>query len=193
MPYSPMQLAEVFIQTGELSDAVEALNTQLEANPTDMVARRLRAAVRLRLGEQDDLQLALADLDELTDVGADDHVLRSIIQQRLGDWDQAHKAMETARTLKLADERIAERYALTLEHAQGTSAARSFVATQPQTWRWLQLAGDLARTAGDVTAADAHYAAALVHLESRMNTETDALGVNLKSVLVLKREGLKQP
>lgn len=192
MPYSPMQLAEAFIQTGELSDAVEALNTQIEANPTDDAARRLRSAVRLRLDGQHDLQLALADLDALTEVGADDHVQRSIIQQRLGDWKQAHGSMESARSLRPSDEWVAERYALTLEHTQGVAAARAFVATQPQTWRWLQLAGDLARAMGDVIAADAHYAAALVHLESKMNTETDALGINLKSVLVLKRESLKQ-
>ncbi|MBZ0278924.1 MAG: tetratricopeptide repeat protein, partial [Anaerolineae bacterium] len=45
MGYSPMQLAEAFIKTGELTDALDALNQQLETVPQDDYARRLRSQV----------------------------------------------------------------------------------------------------------------------------------------------------
>ena len=51
--YSPIELAEAFIRTGELADALDALNPHLEAQPNDETALRLRAAVLMRLPGED--------------------------------------------------------------------------------------------------------------------------------------------
>ncbi len=192
MAYSAMQMAEAFITAGELGDALDALSTHLEANPSDEAARRLRAAVRLRLDDEAEHQAALVDLDALTALDADDHVQRSIVLQRLGDWAGAHTSMEQAHALKPDDERILERYLTTLEMSGKRDAARTLVSTLPKTWRWQQIAGDLARSAGDLQAAAAHYSAALEHLEQKMDTTHDAFGANLKAVLVLKRDSVTQ-
>ena len=42
MGYSPLQLAQAFIKTGEIEDALDALNQHLEATPSDDETRRLR-------------------------------------------------------------------------------------------------------------------------------------------------------
>jgi len=190
MPYSPMQMAEAFINAGEISDALDVLNTHLDANPEDQAARRLRAAVRLRLDDPAEYRAALADMDALSALDADDLVQRSIILQRLGDWAGANVAMEQARTLKPDDDRITERYLTTLEMSGQRDVARALVNKLPQTWRWQQIAGDLARNAGDLKAAVNHYTAALQGLEQKMDTTHDAFGANLKAVLILKRDAV---
>ncbi|MEO1163713.1 MAG: tetratricopeptide repeat protein, partial [Chloroflexota bacterium] len=60
MAYTPMQLAETFLKTGELEDALDALNQQLEAEPADEEARRLRVQVLMPLLVRDVLVAASA-------------------------------------------------------------------------------------------------------------------------------------
>lgn len=192
MAYSAMQLAEAFISAGELVDALDALSGHLDANPGDDAARRLRAGVRLRLEDAAEHRAALADLDALRSLDADDYVQRSIVLQRIGDLGAANAAMEQARALKPDDDRILERYLTTLELSGQREAARKLVNTLPKTWRWQQIAGDLAREAGDLQAAAVHYTTALDQLEQKMDTVHDAFGANLKAVLVLKRDAVTQ-
>ncbi len=87
MGYSPMELAEAFIQTGELPDALDALNQQLTAYPDDETARRLRAQVLMRLPGEEHLRAALHDLDQLASPTAEDGLLRGILLEQLGAYE----------------------------------------------------------------------------------------------------------
>ncbi len=191
MPYNPLQLAEAFIRTGELSDALEALQNHLDANSADDNARRLRVSVLRRLPDEKHYRAALDDLDQLSSQTADDWVQRSILLQGLADWAGANAAMEQARILSPDDERITERYVLTLEKCGKPVEARALLDTLPRTWRWLQIAADLAQRMGDEDAALKAYTAALAHLEAKLDTSS-AFAANLKEVLILKRDSLKR-
>ncbi|MEZ4671210.1 MAG: hypothetical protein R3E39_25165 [Anaerolineae bacterium] len=192
MNYSPLQLADAFIQTGELADALDALNTHLEANNNDDDARRLRAAVLLRLPDAQHLHAALADINDLENLQVDDFVQQSVILQKMGDVSAACAAMQHAHELSPLDERITERFVELLARCGQLHTASQLVAAQSPTWRWLQLAGDLERDKGDEMAAAHHYAAAAAHLESQMDTHNDAVAANLKSILVTKLESLQK-
>jgi thioredoxin-like negative regulator of GroEL len=104
------------------------------------------------------------------------------------DWQAANSAMEKAHTRAPDDDRITERYLLTLERSGSPEKARALLQTLPQTWRWLQLAGDLAQRMGDQAAAVQCYTAALAHLEEKLDTDASAFAANLKAVLILKRD-----
>ena len=109
MPYSALQLAEAFIQAGELNEAVSALTQHLEANPGDDAARRLRAQVLARMGD-DQLGAALYDLNHIALPRQDDWFWRSIIHERRGDQEGALRILHELYTAKPSDERVAERY-----------------------------------------------------------------------------------
>lgn len=188
MAMSLLELAEAFIQAGELTDALKALNQHLSEHLHDDNTRRLRAAVLMRLPDQ--AEAALADFDRLTRITAEDETQRSIIYQQLNDWTQANAAMQRAYGLLPDDERLTERYVTTLEMSGQLEAARQLIAQQPSTWRWLQIAGDLASRAGDHQTALSHYEAAIQHLDTRMDTVNDPIAANLKQVLILKRDTL---
>ncbi|NWG16244.1 MAG: tetratricopeptide repeat protein [Chloroflexi bacterium] len=182
-----LQLAEAFVRAGELADALDMLNQHIEANPGDEDARRLRAAVCLRLADGDHLWAALADLDVLTSENADDAVQRSIILQRLGDVPGALVAMSRARDLRSDDDRITARYLELLALAGQRTAARDLLTALPRSWRWLEMAGDLARDDGDFSGAVAHYTAALDEMGRRMDTAGDAFVAGLRVALLAKR------
>ncbi len=186
--YSPLQLAEAFIRTGELADALDALNPHLAANPTDEVALRLRAAVLMRLPGEDHAQAALADLSHIKEPTAEDFVQQSIIWQiGLGDWQQAMLMTEQARVRSGADERIAERLLILYEQTGNIDKARALIHEQPKNWRWLQLAGDLAQKAADYEVATAYYTQALTDLDAKLSATQNAITRNIKGMLVGSR------
>ncbi|MBL8117573.1 MAG: hypothetical protein JNJ78_08610 [Anaerolineae bacterium] len=189
-PYSPLQLAEAFIRTGELGDALEALNNHLDSMPEDAAARRLRVDVLMRLPGADYARRALADLDQLVEVTAEDWVQRSVILQGLGDTAGCSAAMAAAYRLQPEDERLIERYLSTLEQNGQIEEARRLVDEQPATWRWLQIAGELAERAGDGEAAYQRYSEAVSAIERRLDTERNRLAGTLKGMLVVKRAGV---
>ncbi len=186
---SSLELAEAFIHAGELTDALATLNTLLVDNPADDDARRLRAAILLRLPGK--AEAVLNDLDQLTRRTVEDEVQRSIVYQNRQDWAQARDTMEKAYAMRPDDEWIVERYITTLEMSGQLDRARQLVAHQPLTWRWLQIAGDLASRDGQPQTAFAHYQAAIQHLETRMDTVNNPIAANLKQVLILKRDALR--
>jgi tetratricopeptide (TPR) repeat protein len=143
MTYTPMELAEVFIKTGELADALDALNQQLIAEPLDDTARRLRASVLQRLEEPNNLQKALTDLQKLSDASADDYVQQSVIHERLNQVGGAIKAMQTAHLLSSDSERILERLVELMTHEKRYSEALDILNNAPQTWRWLMRQADI--------------------------------------------------
>jgi tetratricopeptide (TPR) repeat protein len=188
MTYTPLELAQAFIQTGELEDALDALNQQLTDQPDDENSRRLRIAVLLQLRGDDHLQTALADSQQLTDLSAEDYVRRSLIFERLDEVDSALRVLGEARALAPNDERLVERHLhLLLLLQDDLTQARELVASQPQTWRWLQWAGDLAMQAGEQAAAVTHYSAALTQLEARFDLAREKYARAMQARLLLTR------
>lgn len=164
MPYSPMELAEAFLKTGELPDALDALNQQLEQHPQDSVARRLRVQVCMRLASAQALQQALSDLPLLED-SAEDWQIASIVQERAGNPDAAIAAIQRARSLAPADARLTERELTLRLSRQQIAEALDLVRQQPRTWRWLEREGDLLVLMGDDMMATARYGLVLAHLQ----------------------------
>ncbi len=158
--YTPMELASVFIQTGELRDALDALNQHLTDSPEDGEGLRLRAQVLARLPQTTDWTAAIADLKALRDPGLDDIFLHSVLHERLGDYDQA-LAILTQSGAALESARMVERRVYLLQKRGDPAAALALVAQQAQTWRWQEWAGDLALQSAVYETAIAHYNAAL--------------------------------
>ncbi len=167
MTYSPLELANAFIQTGELNHALAALDAHLAQSPQDEQSLRLRAAVRLRLGDEANLRAAIDDLQCLTSPSSEDYQQISIIFERLEEIPAAIDALHQALTLDPQDARLAERLVMLYSQQQDWQAAREVVAQMPHSWRWQQWAGDLAVNADDFTAAAAHYEQALARLEQQ--------------------------
>ena len=164
MPYSPMQLAEAFLKTGELDDALEALNQQLEQEATDEQARRLRIQVLLRLSNAENLKIALADIEQIASPTAEDHQIASIVHERSGNLEAAIAAMKQARLENSSDERMTERLLELLIANVSFQKALDLIRQQEQTWRWLEREGDVLVLMGDDTMATARYGLVLAQL-----------------------------
>lgn len=167
MTYPPMQLAHAYIRTGELADALAALNDQLAQHPDDAEARRLRAAVLLRVPGSDHLAKALADLEHLPAKTAADYMQLSVLAERLGDYPRATAAMRQAVTADPQDARLLERL-LGLHMQQGDwPGALAIVRAQAADWRWRQWEGDIRLRMQEFAAAAAAYEQALALLAAR--------------------------
>jgi len=164
MPYSPMQLAEAFLKTGELDDALEALNQQLEQEPQDDEARRLRIQVLLRLNSAENLQMALTDIENLSSPTVEDYQIASIVHERAGNLDAAIQAMNQAREHNADDERLTERLLELMIANKSYQDALNLIHQQEQTWRWLEREGDVLVLMGDDTMATARYGLVLAQL-----------------------------
>ncbi len=164
MAYTPLQLAEAFIQAGELDDALDALNQHLDANPDDAAALRLRIGVRLRIGGEEQFLAALMDAEAIPQKTADDYQQISVIQQRLGNLGAAEDAMRAALGLAPGDLRHTERLVKLLQAQGELHAALEWVREQERSWKWLQWEGDLLAQQGEHTMATARYGLALSQL-----------------------------
>lgn len=166
MRYSPIQIAEACLQAGELSQAIDVLDSHLHEHPADDEARRLRANVRLRQPEAESLRAALADLSALSQPSPEDRLACSVAAERLGDLPAAVRSVEQARTDAPGDDRLAERLITLHMRAGQLEAARAVLATLPPRWPWLRLAGDVEVQAGDSAEAIRLYGAALQDFEA---------------------------
>lgn len=163
--YAPLQLAEAFIQAGELADALEALRAHLDAQPEDDAARRLLIAVSQRAENAATWHEALAASRELAAPTAADLHTRSVLWEQLGDLPRAIEAQQTALAQHPDDERAGERLVTLHIAAADYAAALELVRAQPRTWRWLQWEGDILACQGDDLLATARYGLALAQLE----------------------------
>ena len=143
MTYTPMQLAEVFIKTGELTDALDALNQQISDQPEDHIALRMRASVLLRLDSPKYLQQAIDDLHQLSDMTVDDYIQQSVIYERMGQNNEAVEAIRSAHNLSKTDERILERLVELLTHGDRYTEVLEILENAPQTWQWLLRRADV--------------------------------------------------
>ena len=171
--YTPMELANAFIRTGELNDALEALNDQLTQNPDDTEAKRLRAAVRLRIGDAIALAEAHADLESLLDKTTGDYTQLSLLAERQNDLSTAIQAMEEACQLAPQDARLYERL-VGLYMKQGDyAAALARVRQQPADWRWGQWEGDICVKMGDYAGALEAYHRVVQQLDERFDARAN--------------------
>ena len=171
MSYSPLQLAEAYLQAGELEDALEALNQHITTTADD-TSCRLRASILSRQLQTEALQQALHDLDALEVDTPDDVILRSSIHQKLGNGINALEVVLAGHERFPDDDRLTERCLYLLRVQGKVEQARVLVATLPQSWRWSQWAGDLARDDHALQDALAHYSAAINTLESLYALDT---------------------
>lgn len=170
--YSPLELALAFIRTGEITDALDALNTALTADPTHQEARRLRAEVHARGTDEMRWRSALADYAALDALTITDALRVAALWQRVGDDAAALAALDAARAQYPADERLAEGQA-TLYMARGQYAeALALIAQRPVTWRWLALAADCDTARGEHTAAVESLTRALALLDALPDHDT---------------------
>ncbi|MEO8609718.1 MAG: hypothetical protein ABI690_17630 [Chloroflexota bacterium] len=187
MPYTPLQLAEASIQTGELQDALDALNQHLDANPSDDDARRMRIQVLMRMSDNANLRLALDDLNHLATPTLDDVVQKSIIYERLGDLSLALEEITSIWSLNSADDRLTERYLRLLVVRGEIGKAIVMGGLLPRTWRWLQWRGDIYALAEMPEAAIQQYSEALIHLAEQFNLDIDQWGRAIQARLLLAR------
>lgn len=187
MAYTPLELAQVFIKTGELQDALDALATQLEQHPDDDETRRLRAQVLLRLPSPDNLRTALEDLDSLPQKQLEDHVLESIVHERAGQPDKAIHAMQIAHRTAPHDPRINERLIdLLITHADYQEALR-LIQAQPRTRGWLEREADLLVKMGQDTMATARYGLALSHMDQTFDVANNQTHAAMKARVLMAR------
>ncbi|MDX1991808.1 MAG: tetratricopeptide repeat protein [bacterium] len=173
MPYTPLQLANAFLQTGELDDALDALNQHLAASPDDAEALRLRAQIKGR-HDMESRRAALADLERLPDLSVEDVFLRLAILTSLDETEAAQATILEALAQFPQDERLAERGVDFLREIGKLTEARALVAQQPPSWRWHQWAGMLAAEDGDFAAAVEAYSGAIAELEHRYRFDLSA-------------------
>jgi hypothetical protein len=187
MPYTPLDLAAALIQTGELADALAALNQHLAQQPQDDRARRLRAGVLKHLGGDDQLRAALADLEQLTDPTAGDAIQQSILLEQAGDPAGAQAILAQAHARWPDDERLTERFLSLLLAQNQAETALAVVREQTQTWRWLQWEGDVLTALGDDVTATARYGLALAQLEGLIQPDNARYFGPIKARLLLAR------
>ncbi len=180
MAYHPMQLADAFIKAGELEDALDALDTALENDPTDESAHRLRAGVLARLPGDDHRARALDDLRALSAPDADDALLESRLAQENGDLNAAIAAVENALTRYPVDPRLTERLLGLLRVSGDTSRANAVLSTLPDDdWRWRAWAGDIAADNRNYAAAITAYTAAIDLIAAKYPLPTSTASVVL--------------
>lgn len=167
MPYTPMQLAEAFIQTSELKDALDALNQQLEIDPADDDARRLRIKVVMRMPDPVSLTPLLRELDKIASLTADDYVVKASIMQQLSRHKESSAAMGRAHMLKPDDLRITENLVRAFIRSEDFDSAKMVLTDLPRTWGWLRYGGEIAGKQGDYQSALKFYDEAIANLDQR--------------------------
>jgi tetratricopeptide (TPR) repeat protein len=185
MPYSPLELAAAFLQTGELNDALDALNTHLAQQPQDDRARRMRIGVCKHLGG-DHLRTALTDFDHLRTPEPGDAIQHSTLLEQAGD---ALAVLAKAHTQWPDHERLTERYLQLLLENGKTETALAVVRNQPRVWRWLQWEGDALAAQGDDTLATARYGLALAQLGDQVTDANARYFAPIQARLLLARAG----
>jgi len=201
MPYTPLQLADAFIQAGELDDALDAINDFLRDEPTDTDAvadaRRLRASILARGEDLSDFEQALADLDALPARTAEDEILAVRLIEQISGLQEALHHAESAHTRFPHDDRLTELLLTLLRRAEATERGRKLAATLPDDWRWQAWAGDFAADAGDTAAAIRAYSIALdalnadtitmpEHLLTRLDIQAATIAGSVARLLVAR-------
>jgi tetratricopeptide (TPR) repeat protein len=193
--YDPLTLANAFIQTGELDDALDALNQHLEANPEDDQARRLRVQVLSRKRDLANLENGLDDLAQLGNTTADDYLMHLRLLNShplLQNFEKLLQVVEKGHRHYPHDQRITERYLEYLMFLGRWQEAENLIAEQPNNWRWLQWAADLVLVFDAFDHAARYFSDALTALEKDFGQASNDFIANLKAQILLKRADVYQ-
>ncbi len=182
--YTSLELAEVYLQTGELNYALEALNAHIAESPQDDYARRLRIEVLIDM--PNGINLALADLDDISALTARDYGLRGRIMSKLGDLSAAAAAFEQA--WKLRPMSYAEPYLMLLKKLGNTDRALEVLSSIPKAWHWFSWGGEIHMLRGDHEAALQHFSEAVEQLDTVIESMKDPRFFRaVKANLLIKR------
>ncbi|MBZ0303998.1 MAG: hypothetical protein K8J31_29940 [Anaerolineae bacterium] len=187
MPYSPLDLAAAFIQTGELADALDVLNQHLVHQPQDDRARRLRIDVLRHLGRRAHLETALDDSNQLAEPTAEDAICQSLLLEQMEDDHGAAACLSRALQMWPDHARLIERDLNLLLRLDRADEALNVVRAQPKVWRWLQWEGDALVASGNDLMATARYGLALADLEAHRTPENAAYLRPIQARLLLAR------
>ncbi|MGB1289250.1 MAG: tetratricopeptide repeat protein, partial [Aggregatilineales bacterium] len=151
MAYSPMELAEAFIQTGELDDALEALAEQIDTEPKDFDARRLRASVLLRLPTDENIAQGIADMDVIPvkKRTGHDYWLRSLLFEKQGNIAGALVEAQLAELPDARGDRLTERIIEMWIAMKNYEGALDVIAQQPRNRIWREREADIYVLMGD--------------------------------------------
>lgn len=181
-PPDALEIAEAFIQAGELQDALEYLNKHIEEKGANDAALRLRAAVMARLSGR--YRDALDDLDALTQQQPDDYILRAVLLELSGQPEAALQASADGHAAHPHSDRMTEHYLYLLRRQGEFERASAVIAELPESWRWSQWAGDLSVDRGEDKDAIIHYDAAIQTLQVRYYLSDS------KAAYILEDEGI---
>jgi Flp pilus assembly protein TadD len=184
--YSHLELAKAFLSTGELADALEALDAHMRELPDDDEARRLRIAARLR-GDSESWRGVLADFYSLKTPTAEDYLYLAAALEKLGDEDGLLDSLARARETHPASDRLTERLLQALAARGDDAEALNLLRELPRTWRWRQWSGDLAAQRGEHDAASVFYSEALSLLEQQSGSMAREWAQPLQARLLLAR------
>jgi len=179
--YSPLQLAESYLKTGEWAYALEALAEQLAAQPDDQAARLLCLQVYIRL---DDLASAQAEAALLDEADPATWHWRGILHARAGQQAQAIACAEQACALAPQDERLAERLLDLYSAAERWQDARRLALAQPPRWGWAARLAEVEAALGQHAAARAAYERAISALGPSSESPFSHLGPIKGSLLL---------
>lgn len=192
MPYSSFDIATACLQAGELPDALAALDTHLAQHPADDAARRMRIGILRHLGDAQQVQAALDDMQHLTDPQPADRIQQSLLLEQAGRIDEARHCLADAHMRWPQDERLTERYLNLLLAHDLAADALVMIRQQPQTWRWLQWEGDALVRLGDDLMATARYGLALAQLDAQITPDNALYFGPIQARLLLARAAAYQ-
>ncbi|HRF97979.1 MAG TPA: bacterial transcriptional activator domain-containing protein, partial [Aggregatilineales bacterium] len=172
MPYSPLQLANAFLQTGELTDARQVLADYFSADTVLSDDTDHEQALRLWLdllahGDLADQRLATQEYDRLPNLSPTDHIKRAMLHYRLGELSLARGILQTAMTKHPSDDRLCESLLFIYQKMGDAPAGLSLIKTLPKKWVWSRWAGDFSGMNGDFVMAIVYYGEALAMIKTR--------------------------
>lgn len=194
MAYSPLQLANAFLQTGELADAKQVLTDYFAGNP-NADDPDYEAIIRLWLdllahGDEPDQRLALGEYHRLHDFSPTDHIKHAMIHYRLGELANARAILQSAVSQYPNHDRLTESLLFIYQKQGDFKAGLALLNTLPQKWIWARWSGDFALMGRDYAIAIAHYSQAIRLLESQYGLSDDAPASILSSSTMTDAEGL---
>lgn len=185
--YTPLELAQAFIKTGEIQDAREALDEHLDAHPDDQEVLRMRAEVLMRFDNEQAWQLAVADYQQLETMTAQDILRYSVLMEKLARMEQAKAVLRQSVERFPDDVRLLERYVHCLQQSGDYAEALKLVGQQPRNWRWLQWQADILREQGNFKQAIVAYTDALSALQAHIAGMDKNWSDSLQARLLLAR------
>ncbi|MFZ4826630.1 MAG: tetratricopeptide repeat protein [Phototrophicaceae bacterium] len=172
MPYTALQLAEAHLQGGDLAESLVAIHTHLQQFPHDPHGLRLRSQLLMHTDQQDDLQQALHDLQQLETPNWQDIQRMAVLHEKLGNPQQALAVVQQA--LDHDPHERLKGYQLELYRRMGQLEDALRLA---QHAGWGQWVGELALELGDYPLAQSAWTGVIESLHAH-GVALSGLGLN---------------